>query len=51
MEHVTITNLGNEIVRLTPDNGYQLYDDRTQRTYSDAVVKESDVKHFRAVKI
>jgi hypothetical protein len=51
MEHINVKNLGNGMVRLTPDNGYQLYDDRTQRTYSDAVVKESDVKHFRAAKI
>lgn len=51
MEHINVKNLGNGMVRLTPDNGYMLMDDRTKKLYSEAVVKEDDVKHFRAVKI
>jgi hypothetical protein len=51
MEHINVKNLGNGMVKLIPDNGYMLYDDRTQKQYSEAVVKESDVRHFSAVKI
>lgn len=51
MEHVTIKDMGNGMVKLTPDEGYMLVDSRTQRTYSEAVVKEKDVRNFSVVQI
>ena len=51
MEHINVKNLGNGMVKLTPDNGYVLIDNRSRRTYSEAVIRGTDVKYFRAVKI
>lgn len=51
MEHINVKNLGNGMVRLTPDNGYTLYNVRTRQNYSEAVVKENQKSIFRAVKI
>ena len=48
MEHITIVELGNEMVRLIPDHGYRLYNIRSNKYYSEAVVKESEKKYFRA---
>lgn len=51
MEHITVIDLGNGMVRLTPDAGYMLKDGRTQRLYSEAVVNEKDVRNFSVVQI
>ena len=51
MEHINVENLGNGMVRLMPYGGYMLFDDRTQRQYSEAVVKEADANHFSAFAI
>lgn len=51
MEHINVKDLGNGMVRLTPDNGYMLFNARTRRNYSEAVVEESRKSIFRAVKI
>ena len=48
MEHVIITNLGGGMVRLVPETGYRLFEERTGRTYSEAVVKEEDKRFFYA---
>lgn len=50
MEHVTITELGNGMVRLVPNEGYRLFCTTTCLYYGEAVVKEKDAKFFIAEK-
>ena len=50
IEHVTITHLG-KYVRLTPDEGYLLFNTLTETTFSDAVVLEKEIKMFVAVAV
>lgn len=47
MEHIIIQNLDNGLLRLTPEEGYRLYNDLTQTFVSEAIVKSA--KGFRAV--
>lgn len=49
MEHVRVQELANSYKKLTPDQGYLLLDNRTYRTYSQAVTK--DTRPFEAVAI
>ena len=51
MEHIIVTDLGNGLLRLTPEAGYRLYNDIAQRQYTEAVVKEENVGLFVAVKV
>lgn len=51
MKHVTIKQLGNGYMQLTPDKGYMLYNSRTRQVYSEAVVKEHEINRFKAVKL
>ena len=47
MEHIIITELSNGMLRLEPEAGYILYNDFTQQSHSEAIVKSTD--GFRAV--
>lgn len=49
MEHITIKQMGNGFVQLTPNKGYMLYNSRTRQVYSKAVVREHEIKWFKAV--
>ena len=49
MEHITVIDLGNNMVKLTPYTNYMLLDSRTQRLYSEAIIKEDDMNYFSAV--
>ena len=46
---ITVQDLGNGYFSLTPEPGYILLNTRTQRTHSQAVVK--DVRPFKATKL
>jgi len=48
MEHIIVTHLENDMVRLVAEEGYRLKDTRTNRFYSEAVVKEKDMRFFLA---
>ena len=50
MEHVNKKERPNGMVRLTPEKGYFLFSEVTKAKYSEAVIKETEVKHFSAVK-
>ena len=39
MEHATITLLKNDYYRIVPDEGYVLYDVRTDKYYTEAITK------------
>lgn len=39
MEHIIITTLPSGMLRLSPEEGYILYNDKTCRSYAEAVVK------------
>ena len=51
MEHVIITEMGDDFLQLTPEAGYKLYNEAVQRYYSEAVVKKDAVDRFAAVKV
>lgn len=49
MEHITIVELENGLVKLIPEIGYKLLDKRDNETYSEAVIKENQKKWFEAI--
>ena len=49
MEYMTIIDLGNDMVKLIPYTNYMLLDSRTKRLYSEAIIKDKDIKYFSAV--
>ena len=49
MEYITVIDLGNEMVKLMPYTNYMLLDSRTKRLYSEAIIKEDNMKYFSAV--
>lgn len=51
MEHITVTDLGDNKVKLVPDKGYKLLDKRNDKTYSEAVIKKDLMKYFVAVEV
>lgn len=51
MQHVTIKEVNDSFVELTPDDGYMLYNRVTQTKFSEAVVKNENVKDFYAIPI
>lgn len=51
MEHITIKQLDGDYIRLTPDEGYMLYDERTHNKYSVAETHEKNKKYFKAIEI
>lgn len=51
MEHITIKEIGNDLFQLTPEQGYKLYNEATQRTYSEAVCSYDEIKDFKAVAV
>ena len=51
MEHITIEKLSGDYIKLTPDKGYILCDERTHNKYSVAEIHEKDKKYFKAITI
>jgi len=51
MEHITIKQLDGDYIRLTPDEGYLLYDKRTRNTYSVAEIHSKNKKYFKAIEV
>lgn len=51
MEHVTIIELDNGMVKLIPDKDYKLRNKFTDRYYSVAEINRVDMKWFEAVPI
>lgn len=49
IEHVTITEVENDMYRLEPDEGYMLYNKRTEKRYSEAVT--DDLGMWEAVEV
>lgn len=49
MEHITVIELGNNKVKLVPDEGYKLLDKRSDKIYSEAVIKRNLMKYFVAI--
>lgn len=48
MEHIKIEELQDGFYKLTPEEGYILYNTVTQRTYSEAITKTPN--QFTAIK-
>lgn len=46
MEHIIIEYLSDGYVRLTPEEGYQLFSLALQRFVSEAVVEEKQMNQF-----
>lgn len=51
MEHIIITKLDSDYIRLTPEEGFILYDERTQGKYSIAEIHEKNKKYFKAIEV
>lgn len=49
MEHITITEIDENFVKLTPDEGYKLYNKATRTFHSEAVAKRENVNHYVAI--
>ena len=49
MAHVIVQDLGNGYIKLVPEPGYILLNERTQQNYRQAVVKNT--RPFRAVEL
>ena len=47
MDHIIITNLDNGLLRLRAEEGYYLYNEVAQRSYSEAIVESA--KNYRAI--
>lgn len=47
MEHIKVTDIGNDYYHLTPDEGYTLYNIRTNTYHSDAETK--NLSEWKAV--
>jgi len=48
MEHVTIKQIGDNNVKMIPDNGYKI-SDYNGNIYDVVVCAESDIKNFNVV--
>lgn len=48
MEHIIITQLDDDFVRLTAEQGYSLYSKNLRRTVSEAVVAAEKIRDFEA---
>ena len=48
MEHIIVTNLDDDMVRLVPETGYRLVDTRNNKYYSEAVINKRFMKYFVA---
>ena len=48
MEHIIVTELSNEMVRLVPEAGYRLFCKTTCLYYGTAIVKKSYMRFFLA---
>ena len=51
LEHITQTQLASGLLRLTPDEGYTLFDRKSHRTFSNADVSTEDLPNWSAVAV
>lgn len=49
MENVTIKELPNGLLSLTPDAGYVLLDRKSRQTFTHAEIKSEDLPNWKAV--
>lgn len=49
MQHITKKTINDSFVEITPDDGYMLYNRVTQTMFSEAIVKNENVKDFYAI--
>ena len=48
MEHIIVTHLENNMVRLVAEEGYRLKDKRTDLYHTEAIVSEKNMRFFVA---
>ena len=49
MEHVTIQEISDGYLKMTPDQGYQLQNKKSGRLYSEVVTRENEQDDYIAV--
>ena len=49
MEHITIEQLSDGYIRMTPEDGYQLQSKKSGRLYSEVVTHEEEENDYIAV--
>jgi hypothetical protein len=48
MEHITITQVADGVVRLTPDEGFLVKNKKSGRLYSEVVCKDNEQQQYEA---
>ena len=48
MEHIIVTIIDDDTVRLVPEVGYRLVDTRNNKYHSEAVINKKHMKYFKA---
>ena len=51
LEHITQTQLASGLLRLTPDEGYTLFDRKSHRTFPTADIYPDDLPNWSAVAV
>ena len=51
LEHITQTQLASGLLRLTPDEGYTLFDGKSHRTFPTADIYADDLPNWSAVAV
>ena len=51
LEHITQTQLPSGLLRLTPDEGYTLFDRKSHRTFPTADIFADDLPNWSAVAV
>ena len=51
LEHITQTQLASGLLRLTPDEGYTLFDGKSHRTFPTADIYPDDLPNWSAVAV
>ena len=51
LEHITQTQLPSGLLRLTPDEGYTLFDRKSHRTFPTADIFADDLPNWTAVAV
>ena len=51
LEHITQTQLPSGLLRLTPDEGYTLFDRKSHRTFPTADIYPDDLTNWSAVAV
>jgi hypothetical protein len=51
MKHVVLKHLDDEFIQLIPHKGYKLYNNQISQYFSEAILKNNDIKYFSAIKL